>query len=56
MTGLEVHGTRLTCQLAGSPDALLRAATRHTITGILATEPPLEDLFHAYYIGDSDAA
>ncbi|MFI6823448.1 ATP-binding cassette domain-containing protein [Micromonospora sp. NPDC050187] len=57
VTGLSVHGTVLRCQLDGSPDALLRAATHeHTVTGILATEPPLEDLFHRYYTGASRAA
>jgi ABC-2 type transport system ATP-binding protein len=57
VTGLSVHGTTLRCQLNGSPDALLRTATRqYTVTGILATEPPLEDLFHRYYTGASRAA
>ncbi|MEU4770824.1 ABC transporter ATP-binding protein [Micromonospora sp. NPDC023644] len=57
VTGLSVRGTVLRCQLDGSPDALLRAATReHTVTGILATEPQLEDLFHHYYAGAPRAA
>jgi ABC-2 type transport system ATP-binding protein len=57
VTGLSVHGTTLRCQLNGSPDALLRTATRqYTVTGILATEPPLEDLFHRYCTGASGAA
>ncbi|MEU8659758.1 ABC transporter ATP-binding protein [Actinoplanes philippinensis] len=48
---LTVTGTVLTCRLTGAPDALLRAATQHTVTGILATEPALDDLFHTYYAG-----
>jgi ABC-2 type transport system ATP-binding protein len=48
---LTVTGTVLTCRLTGPPDALLRAATRHTVTGLLATEPALDDLFHTYYAG-----
>lgn len=48
---LTVTGTVLTCRLTGAPDALLRAATRHTVTGLTATEPALDDLFHTYYAG-----
>jgi ABC-2 type transport system ATP-binding protein len=49
---LTVTGTVLRCRLTGSPDPLLRAATgHHTVTGILATEPDLENLFRTYYTG-----
>ncbi|GAA1033050.1 ABC transporter ATP-binding protein [Virgisporangium ochraceum] len=51
VTDLHADGASLRCHLTGSPDALLRAATRHTVTGIVATEPALEDLFHSYYTG-----
>ncbi|GIE78436.1 ABC transporter [Actinoplanes philippinensis] len=56
VTDLRVTATTLRCRLTGSPDALLRAATRHTVTSLTATEPALEDLFHAYYTGADSAA
>ncbi|WP_280259442.1 ABC transporter ATP-binding protein [Nocardia abscessus] len=53
---VRVDGTVLRCQVTGSPDALLRAIVSHRVTGLLVTEPALEDLFHGYYTGESDAA
>jgi ABC-2 type transport system ATP-binding protein len=53
---VQVDGTVLRCQVTGSPDALLRAMVTHRVTGLLVTEPALEDLFHGYYTGESDAA
>ncbi|WP_249644663.1 ABC transporter ATP-binding protein [Nocardia sputi] len=53
---VRVDGTVLRCQVTGSPDALLRAIVAHRVTGLLVTEPALEDLFHGYYTGESDAA
>jgi ABC-2 type transport system ATP-binding protein len=49
---VRVDAAVLTCRVAGSPDALLRAAIRHTVDGIIATEPGLEDLFHDLYAGN----
>ncbi|UGT67729.1 ABC transporter ATP-binding protein [Nocardia gipuzkoensis] len=53
---VQVDGTVLRCQVTGSPDALLLAMVAHRVTGLLVTEPALEDLFHGYYTGESDAA
>lgn len=53
---VQVDGVVLRCQVTGSPDALLRAIVAHRVTGLLVTEPALEDLFHGYYTGESDAA
>ena len=53
---LTVAGNVLRCRLTGTPDALLRAATRHTVTRLLATEPALDDLFHTFYAGAEHAA
>ncbi|GGZ20129.1 hypothetical protein [Streptomyces poonensis] len=51
VTGTE-HGAMLTCRLDGSPDALVKAAARHTVTGLRADNQDLEELFHAYYTGE----
>ncbi|WP_063050793.1 ABC transporter ATP-binding protein [Nocardia arthritidis] len=53
---VQVDGTVLRCRVTGSPDALLRSIVTHRVTGLLVTEPALEDLFHGYYTGESDAA
>ncbi|MFJ6212287.1 ABC transporter ATP-binding protein [Streptomyces sp. NPDC092296] len=49
-------GSLLRCRLAGSPDALVKAAARHTVTGLLCEEPDLEQLFFAYYREQRDGA
>lgn len=56
VAGVRVEGTTLYCQVTGSPDALLRTLAGHHVAGLLITEPALEDLFHSYYAGESDAA
>ncbi|WP_328773037.1 ABC transporter ATP-binding protein [Streptomyces sp. NBC_00286] len=48
---LDAAGTTLTGQVSGSPDALVKALAAHTVTGLRATEPALEELFHSYYEG-----
>ncbi|WP_330230336.1 ABC transporter ATP-binding protein [Nocardia sp. NBC_00508] len=53
---VRVDGTTLRCQIAGSPDALLRAVVAHRVIAMSVTEPALEDLFHSFYTGESDAA
>ncbi|PRX51277.1 ABC-2 type transport system ATP-binding protein [Prauserella shujinwangii] len=45
------QGTTLHCRVEGSPDALLKAAARHTVTDLLSEEPDLEELFFTYYEG-----
>ncbi|MEW2357592.1 ABC transporter ATP-binding protein [Spirillospora sp. NPDC029432] len=51
VTDLAVEGTVLTCRVDGAPDALVKAAARHTVTGLHAGGQDLEELFHAYYTG-----
>lgn len=52
---LNAEGTTLRGQVAGSPDALIKALAGCSVASIRATEPALEDLFQAYYEG-GDAA
>ncbi|GAA2125245.1 hypothetical protein GCM10009727_13440 [Actinomadura napierensis] len=52
VTDLTVEGATLTCRVDGSPDALIKAAARHTVTGLRADTQDLEELFHAYYTGE----
>ncbi|WP_327233023.1 ABC transporter ATP-binding protein [Streptomyces sp. NBC_01317] len=52
---LDEAGTTLTGQVAGSPDALIKALALHTVTGLRATEPALEELFQSYYESAEDA-
>ena len=42
-------GTTLRCQLNGRADALVKAASRHTVLSLLSEEPDLEELFFSYY-------
>ncbi|GAA4497381.1 ABC transporter ATP-binding protein [Actinoallomurus oryzae] len=51
VTDLTVDGTTLACRVDGSPDALVKAIGRHTVTGLRADGQDLEELFHAYYTG-----
>jgi ABC-2 type transport system ATP-binding protein len=51
VTAVDVQGTTLTCRVDGGPDALVKAAARHTVTGLRAGDQDLEELFHAYYTG-----
>ena len=51
LTDLAVEGTVLTCRVTGSPDPLIKAAARHTITGLRADQPDLEEVFFDYYNG-----
>jgi ABC-2 type transport system ATP-binding protein len=49
VSDLRVDGPRLWCRLVGPPDALVKAAARHTVVDLLATEPDLEELFFDAY-------
>lgn len=53
-----VDGPVLRCSLRGRADALVKAASRHTVVSLLSEEPDLEELFLAYYDrnGAADAA
>ncbi len=42
-------GTLLRALLSGTPDALVKAAASHEVTGLLAEEPDLEELFFTFY-------
>ncbi|KPC84743.1 MULTISPECIES: ABC transporter ATP-binding protein [Streptomyces] len=48
---LDSAGITLSGQLAGSPDALIKAIAVYAVTGMRATEPALEELFHTFYEG-----
>ncbi|MEU6662540.1 ABC transporter ATP-binding protein [Streptomyces sp. NPDC046821] len=48
---LDDTGTVLTGQVAGSPDRFVKVLAAHAVTSLRATEPALEELFHAYYEG-----
>ncbi|XVQ06837.1 ABC transporter ATP-binding protein [Spirillospora sp. CA-255316] len=56
VTELAAEGSTLTCRIDGTPDALIKAAARHTITGLRADTQDLEELFHSYYGGTPNAA
>lgn len=49
-------GATLSCRVDGSPDALVKAAARHTVTGLRADTQDLEELFHTYYTGAPGSA
>ncbi|WP_406238613.1 ABC transporter ATP-binding protein [Nocardia sp. NBC_01009] len=46
---LDTTETTLRAQLTGTPDALIKAAARHTVTALHTTEPHLDEIFHAHY-------
>ena len=46
---LQVQGSTLRCDVAGSLDPLIKAAARHTVINLKTHEPNLEDIFLAYY-------
>lgn len=51
VTALTVDGATVTCRVDGSPDALIKAAARHSVIGLIAENQDLEELFHTYYTG-----
>ena len=51
VTDLTIDRTHLSCRVDGSPDALVKAAARHTVTGLRADTLGLDELFQAYYTG-----
>jgi ABC-2 type transport system ATP-binding protein len=46
---VSVAGTTVTATLAGSPDAIVKAAAQFRLIGLSMREPALEDIFLAYY-------
>ena len=53
---VEVEGDLLHASVAGSVDALVKAASRFTVESISGHEADLEDVFLAYYTDVTDAA
>ncbi|GAA1533685.1 ABC transporter ATP-binding protein [Actinomadura kijaniata] len=53
VTDVRIDDATLTCRVDGSPDALVKAAARHTVTALRADSQDLEELFHAYYTGEA---
>ena len=56
VTQVATDGSTLSCRVDGSPDALVKAAARHTVTALRADTQDLEELFHAYYTAAPSAA
>ena len=53
VTEATADGATVTCRVDGPPDALVKAAARHTVTGLRADSQDLEELFRTYYGGDA---
>ncbi|MCH7608192.1 MAG: ABC transporter ATP-binding protein [Chloroflexi bacterium] len=52
-----VEGTVVRCTITGSVDAVVKAAARHEVLDVISHERDLEEVFLAYYTGESgDAA
>ncbi|WP_024803015.1 ABC transporter ATP-binding protein [Nocardia sp. BMG51109] len=52
---LDETGTVLRAGLTGTPDAVVKAAARHTVTALHTTEPHLDEIFHSHYTGTAAA-
>jgi ABC-2 type transport system ATP-binding protein len=48
-------GRTLRVAVAGSPDAVIKAAAQHPIVNLTSNEPSLEDIFLRFYQGDGTA-
>ena len=48
-------GRTLRLVVAGSPDAVIKAAAQHPIVNLLSSEPSLDDIFLRFYQGDGAA-
>ena len=51
---LSVNGRMLTVSIAGSPNALIKAAARHEIVRLVTHEASLDDIFLTFYSGDGE--
>lgn len=49
VSAVPAGGSVLRALLSGSPDELVKAAARHSVTSLLAEEPDLEELFFTFY-------
>ncbi len=54
VSDVSVTDHTLTCYVTGSVDALIKAASRHTVDRIESAQPGLEDVFLAFYSGDGN--
>lgn len=46
---LDATGSILRAGLTGSPDAVVKAAARHTVSSLTTSEPHLDEIFHSHY-------
>jgi ABC-2 type transport system ATP-binding protein len=53
---LTVEDSILRCTIMGSLDALIKAAAQFEVVNVISHEPSLEEIFLAYYGGESHAA
>lgn len=53
VSGAQVDGNVLRCQLSGDADDFIKAIARHHVVDILSEEPELEELFFSYYRSES---
>ena len=51
-----VEGAVVRCTVVGSVDAVVKAAARHEVLDVISHERDLEQVFLAYYTGESDDA
>ena len=51
-----IEGTTLNCTVVGSPDAMVKTAANYEVVGLTTREASLEDVFLAFYDGDSPNA
>ena len=51
---LSVDGRTITVSIAGSPDALIKAAARHEIVRLVTHEASLDDIFLTFYSEDGE--
>ena len=51
-----VEGAVVRCTVVGSVDAVVKAAARHVVLDVISHERNLEQVFLAYYTGESDDA
>jgi len=54
VSDVSVTDHTLTCYVTGSVDALIKAASKHTVNRIESAQPGLEDVFLAFYSGDGN--
>jgi ABC-2 type transport system ATP-binding protein len=53
---MRVNGTHVSFTVAGSVDAIVKAAARFSVVDVTSEKPSLEEVFLAYYSGDNGQA